>query len=101
MATVAERAIHGKFARPRRENVHDFGNHDGTMHTRRGFAGGNNPGDIVGIALRRMLFVLLRKAPRILSAIPRPSLRFLHTRRQSIYSTRAESFATIATDRKT
>src|SRR5687768_2970854 len=101
MATVAERAIHGKFTRPRGKNVHDFGNHDWAMHTRRSFAGGNNLGDIVGIAFRRMLFVLLSKVPRTLSAIPRPPLRFFHTRRQSIYSTRAAPSQTVATDRRT
>jgi hypothetical protein len=68
---------------------YDFGNHDGTMHARRSLAAGDNPGDIVGIALRRMLFVLLREVSRILSAVPAPPSGFFRTHVE-IYISRPE-----------
>ena len=61
MAAVAQRAINGEFARPRSKDFQDLANHDRTMRARRRLAGGGHLGDVARIALRRVLFVLLRK----------------------------------------
>ena len=83
MAAIAERAIHGEFARLRSKNFHDLANHDRPMRAGRRLAAGDDLGDVAGITLRRMLFVLFRKVSRILSAVPRPPLGFFRTHRPS------------------
>src|SRR5436190_10812295 len=79
MAAVAERAIHGDFACSRSENFHDLANHDRTMRARGRLAAGDDLGDVAGITFRRVLFILLGKVSRVLSAVSRPPLGFFRT----------------------
>src|SRR5438552_12144576 len=79
MAAVAERAINGEFACLRSKDFHDLANHDRPMRAGRSLAAGDHLGDVAGITLRRVLFILLRKVSRILSSVPRPALGFFRT----------------------
>ena len=77
MAAVAERAINGEFACLRSKDFHDLANHDRPMRAGGSLAAGDHLGDVAGITLRRVLFILFRKVSRILSSVPRPPLGFL------------------------
>src|SRR5881227_441169 len=79
MAAVAQRAINGEFACLRSKDFHDLANHDRPMRAGGSFAAGDHFGDVAGITLRRVLFILLRKVSRILSSVPRPSPGFFRT----------------------
>ena len=79
MAAVAQRAINGEFACLRSKDFHDLANHDRPMRAGRSLAAGDHLGDVAGITLRRVLFILLRKVSRILSSVPRPALGFFRT----------------------
>ena len=79
MAAVAERAINGEFACLRSKDFYDLANHDRPMRAGWSLAAGDHLGDLAGITLGRVLFVLLRKVSRILSSVPRPALGFFRT----------------------
>ena len=79
MAAVAERAINGEFACLRSKDFHDLADHDRTMRAGGSLAACDHFGNIAGIALRCVLFILLKKVPRILSSVPRPALGFFGT----------------------
>src|SRR5690348_7840853 len=79
MAAVTQRAIHSEFAWLRSKDLHDLANHDRPMRARGSLAGGDHLGDVFGITLRRMLFVLLRKMSRILSSVPQPAFGLFRT----------------------
>ena len=79
MAAITDRAIHSEFARTRSKDFHHLANHDRAMRACRRLAAGDDLGDVGGITLRIMLFVLLRKVSRILSAVPLPPLVFFRS----------------------
>src|SRR5438128_2690325 len=79
MAAVTKRAINGEFARLRSKDFHDLANHDWTMRARGRFAAGDHLGDVAGITLRCVLFVLFRKVSGILPSVSRPPLGFFRT----------------------
>ena len=79
MAAVAERAINGQFAWLRSKDFYDLANHDRPMHAGGSLAAGDHLGDVTGITLRRVLFILLRKVSRIFPSVPRPALGFFRT----------------------
>ena len=54
-------------------------NHDRPMRAGGSLAAGDHLGDVAGITLRRVLFILFRKVSRILSSVPRPALGFFRT----------------------
>ncbi len=74
MTAVAERAINGEFACLRSKDFHDLANHDRPMRAGGSLAAGDHLGDVAGITLRRVLFILFGKVSRILSFVPRPAL---------------------------
>ena len=79
MAAVAERAINGEFACLRSKDFYELANHDRPMHAGGSLAAGDHLGDVPGITLRRVLFVLLRKVSRILSSVPPAAPGFVRT----------------------
>src|SRR5437588_6480193 len=79
MAAVAERAIHGEFARLGSKDFHHLANHDWPMRAGGSLAAGDHLRDLAGITLQRMLFILLREVSRILSFVSRPALGFFRT----------------------
>ena len=79
MAAVAERAINGEFTCLRSKDLYSLAKHDRPMRAGGSLASVDHFGDVIGIALRRMLFILLRKVSRILSSVPRTPLGFFRT----------------------
>src|SRR5437016_13266193 len=79
MAAVAERAIHGEFARLGSKYFHHLAIHDLPMRAGGSLAACDHLRDLAGITLKRMLFILLREVSRILSFVSRPALGFFRT----------------------
>jgi hypothetical protein len=74
VAAVAEGAVHGERARLQRERLEDFGDHDRAVRAGGGLAGGQDLGDVAGVARRVELLVFLVEAPRVLPGIARAAL---------------------------
>jgi len=71
VATVAKRAVHGDFARLRREHVENFLDHDRAVGAGGGFAGSEDFSNGLGVALGMVLFVFFFEAARISAGVTR------------------------------
>ena len=74
MAAVAEGAVDGGLAGLKREDGENFLHHDGAVHAGGGLAGGEDLGDIVGVARRVVLLIFLLEAARVLAGVARAAL---------------------------
>ena len=76
MATVPKSAIDGGFTGQWLEDRQDLFDHNGAMRARWGLATGEYLLDVLNIALRLVLFVLLIESTRVLARIAFASWRF-------------------------
>ena len=79
MAAVAEGAINGEFAWLHSEDFHDLPEHNRPMCAGGRLSTGDHLRDVAGITLRRVLFILFRKMPRIPSSVSLPARGFFRS----------------------
>ena len=77
MAPISQRAIDDKLSRPGCESCQDFGDHDRPMGSSGGPAASDDSSDILSVAFRLMLFVLLAKLTGMSATVTRASFRLV------------------------
>ena len=76
VTAVTQGAIHGRFARLRKQRLENLRDHNGPVRARGCFAGSEHFGDGVGVTLGVAFLVFLLESPRIFSGVTRsPSVR--------------------------